>query len=370
MLDSVSAVDQKPQVEIDLRVAGVSQDAILQNKEKMKEINKQLEKLRIGSCTKSIFNDLSKGNTIFSEESRRTIYEMSNLELIELRQTSATVQCPSCLKHVPEGLNMCQCGVWLRPNQRTMDRIRAAFAALKTPYYRTAVPLSNGKKCGHNLWQLYHFKAMDAKRGATKIREYTSIMGRWQHNENFRASQWAQGSIETWVKYLDFISEIDISHNAPYRQRQRYESTLHMRGVDSKKQGGRLCQLPDYRPSADVLVSLQQNQGKGVRPVPLHLRTRQHNTLDPAVKQHFRIVEFQLEDVFLVIFIFNMDRKRNMVELFLHLGTINGKNGTVKSGKTKGGGTNGKNNNDRFMLGLASGDSGDRVLFRLLRKST
>ena len=91
MRDSVSAVDQKPQVEIDLRVAGVSQDAILQNKKKMKEINKQLEMLRIGSCTKSIFNDLSKGNTIFSEESRGAIYELGNLELIELRQTSATV---------------------------------------------------------------------------------------------------------------------------------------------------------------------------------------------------------------------------------------------------------------------------------------
>ena len=36
-----------------------------------------------------------------SEESSHAIYEMSNLELIELRQSSATIQCPSCLKHVP-----------------------------------------------------------------------------------------------------------------------------------------------------------------------------------------------------------------------------------------------------------------------------
>ena len=54
---------------------------------------------------------------IFSEESSRMIYEMGNLELIELRQTSAIFQSPPCLKHVPEGLNMCLCGVWLRPNQ-------------------------------------------------------------------------------------------------------------------------------------------------------------------------------------------------------------------------------------------------------------
>ena len=38
--DSESAVDKKPQFEFDLRVEGVSQDAILQDDEKMKETNK------------------------------------------------------------------------------------------------------------------------------------------------------------------------------------------------------------------------------------------------------------------------------------------------------------------------------------------
>ena len=65
-----------------------------------------------------------KSDMIFSEESSRVIYEMGNLELIELRQTSAIFQSPPCLKHVPQGLNMCLCGVWLRPNQDTMDRIK------------------------------------------------------------------------------------------------------------------------------------------------------------------------------------------------------------------------------------------------------
>ena len=91
-----------------------------------------------------------KSKMIFSEESSRAIYEMGNMELIEQRQTSATVQCLSSLKHVPEGLNMCRCGVRLRPNRSTMDRIRTAFAALKTPYDRTTVILSRGRKSGHN----------------------------------------------------------------------------------------------------------------------------------------------------------------------------------------------------------------------------
>ena len=67
----------------------------------MNEINEKLEELKMGSCAKSMRNDLSKGNVIFSEESSRAVYEMGNMELIELTQTSATDQCSSSLKHVP-----------------------------------------------------------------------------------------------------------------------------------------------------------------------------------------------------------------------------------------------------------------------------
>ena len=48
------------------------------------------------------------------------------------------------------------------------------------------------------------------------------------------------------------------------------------------------------------------------------------------------MVESQLEDVFLVISILNLDRKPNLVELFI-LGPMDGKNGTLMDGTTKNG---------------------------------
>ena len=147
---------------------------------------------------------------IFREESSRVIYEMGNLELIELRQTSATIQSPSCLKHVPEGLNMCLCGVWFRLNQDMMDRIKARFEALITTYYRAKFH-SRGKRHGHNQWQKYHQKAADAKRGAKKRGDRPSIVSRWQNDEIFRASQVAIGWTETYVKYLDYLTTVDMS---------------------------------------------------------------------------------------------------------------------------------------------------------------
>ena len=204
------------------------------------------------------------------------------MELIELKQTSATIQCPSCL-------NMCQCGVWLRPYQSTMDRTRTA---LKNPYHRASVIISRGKKSGHNPWQMDHQKATDAKRRVLKRGKCTSFLDRWQNDEVYRASQVVHGWTDEWVKYPDYISKIDLSHDAPHRQRLRCESTISTRSVDSNKQAGLLCQRPDDKSSANALVSLQRASGKGVPHIPMHLRTRRHNTLDPAIQQHLEWLSF------------------------------------------------------------------------------
>ena len=72
---------------------------------------------------------------------------------------------------------MCPCVVWLRPNQSTTDRNRAAFDALKTLYYQTTVLLSRGRKGGQNQWQMDHQKAMDAKKRSTETRQIHLCIG-------------------------------------------------------------------------------------------------------------------------------------------------------------------------------------------------
>ena len=169
---------------------------------------------------------------------------------------------------------MCQCGVWLRPNQSTMERIRAACAAFETPYFRTTAILSKGRKSGLNPWQTDHAKAMDTRRGATKNSHKITYILDWQNDEIYRASQLVHGWTEEYVKYFDYISQIDISYEAPYKQKIIYGSALFMRGVHSNKQAGPLCQRPDNKSSANALVSIQREQGKVVPHIPMHLRTR------------------------------------------------------------------------------------------------
>ena len=178
---------EKPDVEIDLRTDGRSQEAILNDKEHMQVIHDNVEKLKFGSRTKCIYDDLKKDNMIFSEETSRVIHEMGNMEFFELRQISMTSQCYSCLKHLPEGLKSCPCGACVRPDENTINRIQMRFKALIVPYCLLRMNRSSGKKCGEKKWQIDHWKAKDAVRGAAKHNKNRnpSMLDRWMTDEQY-----------------------------------------------------------------------------------------------------------------------------------------------------------------------------------------
>ena len=98
----------------------------------MNQIQEVVGKLRKGSQTKSIGEDLRKpeNSLIFSEESSRIILELGNIELYELGQMSSTIQCHSCFKHMPEGLGFCPRGLCLRSDEATVRITHARFQTL------------------------------------------------------------------------------------------------------------------------------------------------------------------------------------------------------------------------------------------------
>ena len=71
-------VREEDSIQVDLRVHGVSQDAIYKDEERMTQIQTLVDKLQDGYLTNSIINDLEKKGIshTFSEASRRTIKEM------------------------------------------------------------------------------------------------------------------------------------------------------------------------------------------------------------------------------------------------------------------------------------------------------
>ena len=223
--NSVSFVDKRPQFEIDLRVERVSQCAILQHEEQMKETNKKLESWELDHPENPFVTSWRKKATRSSVKNqvalctRWATLSWSNWD--KPRRLFSVCILP--LKHVPEGCE--HVSMWRLastqskydgPNQRNI-------CSLENSVLRTAVTLSRGKKHGHNQWHKDH-----AKRGARRRGNHISVLSRWQNDEIFRASQVAIGWTETYVKYLDFVSTVDIKHEAPYRERHRFERhSLH-----------------------------------------------------------------------------------------------------------------------------------------------
>ena len=186
-----------------------------------------MEKLRTGYRTNSIIEDfgMAAKSINFSEESSRPSHEPGNIELHELGQISRTVQCQSCLKHIPEGLIFCACGICLRPDEEQIQKIKARFQAMTVPCYLARVNYSRGKRHGEGQWQRDNWKEMNTRRGARR-KGHDSIVINWQEDEKFRHSQQAHGWTGEFCRYLDHLTTIDISYTAPWHQRHWYENTI------------------------------------------------------------------------------------------------------------------------------------------------
>ena len=66
-----------------------------------------IERIKIGSNKLCIREDVAKENMMFSQESSQAIFDMGNVELMELK--NSRIQGLSCSHHVFKGTIMCAC---------------------------------------------------------------------------------------------------------------------------------------------------------------------------------------------------------------------------------------------------------------------
>ena len=162
---------------------------------------------------------------------------------------------------------------------------------------------------------------------------------------------------ETHVKYLDHLSTVDIKHEAPHRQRYRCEKMIFMRSDEPKPQARPLWKREDYNTPTGALMCLQQEHGKGVLHIPIQMRTRQYNTLDPTIQQNLEWLSQNvlLETDFILFFV--MVTKLDMVEFStLEKFSTVARVATRRMARPKVVGKMVSESNRRFMFTQASGN--------------
>ena len=82
------------------------------SKMKTRLIKRLVHQVRNHPNKNALIADLLNNHTYnpFSEESKKMIHNMGNVEGFELREISSRIQCSYCLKHWTEGIVYCICG--------------------------------------------------------------------------------------------------------------------------------------------------------------------------------------------------------------------------------------------------------------------
>ena len=129
---------------IDLTIDGIPEKAILQDEKQMKDISEVIQKLEESKV--DLGENTIQEDYIYTEEMAKKIQDQRNVELVELRQTTTTIQCQACWKHISDGMIKCYCGYMVRLSPSMMEEIQERVRKLCRPQMGGVIT-SRGQKC-------------------------------------------------------------------------------------------------------------------------------------------------------------------------------------------------------------------------------
>ena len=172
--DAKHATEGRATKQLVLPTSEATDDTHLTMKEELTDTNtKAIERMKTGSNKMCIQEDLAKEKMAFSKESRQAIFNMGNVELIELKKT--TIQCPSCLHNVFEGTFLRNRGKLSKFDPDAINRIMEAFEILKAPFRTSPISTSGanvGRIHGNGITTklVTHFEAL--QKASEVLRQY------------------------------------------------------------------------------------------------------------------------------------------------------------------------------------------------------
>ena len=192
--------------------------------------------------------------------------------------------------HVSEGKIICSCGKHIKSNRDVIQRIRKALDILKTPFFRASHPnstvTSTDLNCGNSIItkQMMRCELLQGRR--TEPLRIFGIDGK--NDLDYSKSQEAIGWNDAFARYLEYIVQIDISHEAPAEQRGRFHNLIHLRGFEESLQGMPLIKWPGYHETKLAITEVWWPSGRemNIVHIPTKERKRLNDKLDPEIREY------------------------------------------------------------------------------------
>ena len=92
----------------------------------------------------------------------------------------------------------------------------------------------------------------------------------------------------SFLRHLDHIVQIDISHDAPAEQRGRYSHSVKLRGIEENMQGMPLEKRPGFRAAKIAITEIQRQSRTEMNIVhsPANQRKRLNDKWDPKIREY------------------------------------------------------------------------------------
>ena len=121
-----------------------------------------------------------------------------------------------------------------------------------------------------------------------KDRIFANIWDRWENHLQYRKSQKDIVWNDEFVRNLDHIVQIDITHEAPAEQRGRYSNLVNLHGKEETNQGMPLAKRPGYHEAILAITEVQRQVRRemNIVHIPTKNRRRLNGTLDPKIREY------------------------------------------------------------------------------------
>ena len=137
------------EVDIDFRISGLPHAVVKQAENfRVRELVKQIEN---HPHRQALQHDLQQNNAYnpFSEQSKKMINDMGNVELFELCATNPKVQCKECFLYWNQGIVYFTCGDLLKESEASRGILRWTLDLHSIPNY----VIKKGRPHGHRYWE-------------------------------------------------------------------------------------------------------------------------------------------------------------------------------------------------------------------------
>ena len=208
--------------DIDFRVSGLSHAVVKQaENSRVRELVKKIESR---PHRQDVQADLQQSNAYnpFSENSKKMIQDMGNVELFELYETILKVQCSECLLYWNQGIVYCTCGHLLRENQSSQNIHQWRLDAFSIQNYVIKKVRPHGNRHGKTEEQIKHFIAHNLGKRCIKM-NFEGIHDRFQKDLTFRDAQHRIDRTEEVCIQMDKDAQKDFTYRMSSDEYFRYK---------------------------------------------------------------------------------------------------------------------------------------------------